>query len=470
MTLWTAKEVAKVTATTSAEWTASGFSIDSRTLTTGDLFVALKGPQHDGHDYVGAALAAGAAAAIVDHIPENIEQTDRLVVVKDTLQALRDLGKAARDRASARIIAVTGSFGKTTTKETLAMVLSEQDQTFATPRSFNNHWGVPISLAKMPLDTKYGVIELGMNHPGEIKLHSQMVRPHVALITTVGEAHAGNFGSLQEVAAAKAEIFAGMDSNGIAVLNRDNEHYNLLADVAHKSGITNIISFGKTRSCDVQLLHEDQTTGGIYVVAKVFGEDMTYFLPVVGKQWIDNSLGVIAAVHAIGGSVERAMKNLENMILLEGRGAQHTVAHAGGDFLVIDESYNGAPSSMRAAIKVLGDVSGRRIAVLGDMLELGDNEEKCHRELAPILENERINLVFTSGSRMQWLRDSLPAAMLGEHNDDPAKLAATVCSQVNLGDVIMIKGSRGQYSRRGRMYAVTEALLNLADQPKVATG
>ena len=436
----------------------TGVSIDSRTVKPGEVFVALKGPLHDGHNFVANALDAGAASAIVDHTPANIAPSAPLMVVPDTLEALRDLGKIAREKTDAQIIAITGSFGKTSTKEALAMVLGEQAKTFATPRSFNNHWGVPVSLANLPQDAQYGVLELGMNHAGEIEDYSLLVRPHVALITTVGEMHIGNFDSPEAVAKAKAEIFAGMDDRGTVVLNKDNQYYDLLASAA---GNKKIISFGE--SGDVYARSVESVPTGTKITADVCGTIVDYYIPVIGKHWVSNSLAVLAGVHALSADVGPAAEKLRDLKLVEGRGAQHTVAFNGSNIHVIDESYNGGPASMRAAIEVLGNSrDGRKIAALGDMLELGEKEEQHHRDLAQVLIDHGVDLVFTSGPKMQWLRDSLPSSMRGAHDDDPEKLAPLVCDALQPGDTIMVKGSRGRYFSRGRMYAVVQSLLDLA--------
>lgn len=458
--LWTAQDAAAATGgrNTGGAWQANGVSIDSRTVVAGDLFVALAGPKFDGHDYVAGALARGGAAAVVAKQPAKVEADAKLLVVADTQAALEALGHAARARAQGKIIAITGSVGKTGTKEALKTVLSRQARAFASSGSLNNHWGVPLSLSRMPADSQYGVFELGMNHPGEIDALVRMVRPHVAVITTIEPAHLGFFPSVEAIADAKAEIFRGVERGGAAILNRDNPHYARLAKAAQDCGIDTIIGFGAHQDAAVRLvkfeLHEDKST----VAADVMGTAIDYTIGSAGKHWVMNSLAVLAAVSAAGGDVKAAASALANLAPLAGRGERHRIAIAGGHFTLIDESYNASPASMRAAFAVLGSTQpedgGRRIAVLGDMLELGTESQKLHASLAQPLIEAKMDLVFTLGDEMRALDDALPAAKRGGHAANVDALAGLLGQHLHNGDVVTVKGSHGS-----KVYELVASLL-----------
>lgn len=447
-TLWTAPDAAAATAgKATGAWQASGVSIDSRTVEAGDLFVALSGPKFDGHDFVAGALARGAAAAVVSKQPPKVAADAPLLMVGDTLKALEALGRAARARSQGRIIAITGSVGKTGTKEALKTALGRQGRAFASSGSLNNHWGVPLSLSRLPPDADYGVFELGMNHPGEIDALTRMVRPHVAVITTIEPAHLGFFASVEAIADAKAEIFIGVEPNGAAILNRDNAYFGRLAKAAQDRGISRIIGFGTHDEAAVRLidceLHADTST----VTASVMGEIIDYSLGLPGRHWVMNSLAVLAAVRVGGGDISAAATALATLAPLAGRGQRHMVAIAGGSYALIDESYNASPASMRAAFAVLAGAepgsSGRRIAVLGDMLELGDDSQRLHAALAQPLIDARADLVFTVGEEMRALDAALPAARRGGHADSIAALTALLGRQLCPGDVVTVKGSHG---------------------------
>jgi UDP-N-acetylmuramoyl-tripeptide--D-alanyl-D-alanine ligase len=458
--LWTAQDAAVATGgrNTGGAWQANGVSIDSRTVGTGDLFVALAGPKFDGHDFVAGALARGGAAAVVAKQPPKVEADAKLLLVADTQAALEALGRAARARAQGRIIAITGSVGKTGTKEALKTVLARQARAFASSGSLNNHWGVPLSLSRMPADSDYGIFELGMNHPGEIDALTRMVRPHVAVITTIEPAHLGFFPSVEAIADAKAEIFRGVERGGAAILNRDNPHYARLAKAAQDCGITNVIGFGAQNEAAVRLvkfeLHESSST----VTANVMGEAIDYTIGSAGKHWIMNSLAVLAAVRAAGGDVRAAATSLASLAPLAGRGERHRVTIAGGSFTLIDESYNASPASMRAAFAVLGstqpEMGGRRIAVLGDMLELGTESQSLHASLAQPLIEAGTDLVFTLGNEMHALDDALPAARRGGHADNVGALATLLGERVRAGDIVTVKGSHGS-----KLYELVATLL-----------
>lgn len=456
--LWTAQEAAQATGGwVSSDWMASGVSIDSRTLNKGDLFVALHGPNFDGHDFVSDALSGGAAAAVVDR---ELKTDGNLLKVGDTMVALEALGRASRQRSEAQVVAVTGSVGKTGSKEALKHILSRQGKTSASKGSLNNHWGVPLSLSRMAPQTVFGVFELGMNHPGEIKPLSKMVRPHVALITTVEAVHSEFFNSEEEIADAKAEIFAGLEPGGAVVLNRDNRHFDRLAAAAKAKGIERIIGFGASDDADFRLLEAAPDIDGSVIRADLGGALHTYRLSLPGDHWVINSLGVLAVVAAVGAHIVDATFALSELEAPKGRGRLHTVLLAGGSLSVIDESYNASPISMAAAIKVLGQIppenSGRRIAVLGDMLELGADAPARHAALAHVLQTENIDLVFAAGPNMAHLFNALPAALQGGHAPDSKALEPMVVNAVGPGDVVVVKGSAG--SRTARIVDALRAL------------
>ncbi|WP_207476873.1 UDP-N-acetylmuramoylalanyl-D-glutamyl-2,6-diaminopimelate--D-alanyl-D-alanine ligase [Arenibaculum pallidiluteum] len=458
--LWTATEAAAATGGRAAgtDWTATGVSIDSRTVKPDDLFVALQGPNFDGHDYVAAALAAGAAGALVSRVPAGLGDGAPLVVCADTFAGLGDLGAVSRLRAPARIAAVTGSVGKTSTKEAMRQALSALGPTFATEGSLNNHWGVPLSLARLPRSAEYGVFELGMNHAGELGPLSRQVRPHVAIITTVEAVHLEHFSSVEAIADAKAEIFEGMDPHGAAVLNRDNPHYARLVAAARTQGLSRVLSFGSHEDADAHLIECSLHATCSGITASIRGERIQYCLSMPGRHHVLNSLAVLLAVSALGGDVVEASKALSRVPPMKGRGQRKRVELPQGSFTVIDESYNASPASIAATLQVLGrsdpGAGGRRIAVLGDMLELGAQSPQLHAGLAQPLAEVGVDLVFCSGPNMRHLFDRLPAAMRGAHAADSAALAPLVAKAVRAGDVIMVKGSAG--SRMGR---VVDALL-----------
>lgn len=462
--LWTSAEVVAATGGRAEGdgWTARGVSIDSRTLEKGDLFVAIKGENSDGHAYVGTAFERGAAAAIVSDVTDVMRKMGSLVVVPDTLEALNALGRAARQRANAKIVAVTGSVGKTGTKEALRAILSEQGATHASAASYNNLWGVPLSLARMPANTRFGIFEIGMSAPGEITPLSKLVEPFVALITTVEAVHMAFFNSIEEIADAKAEIFDGLQQGGIAILNRDNPHFARLEKRAREAGAGRIISFGEHADADARLekvvLKEDCSC----VRATICGDPVTYKLGIPGRHIAMNSLAMLACVKALDADLTLAALALANLKAPKGRGERHQVTAPGRAFLLIDESYNANPASMRASIEALGQtepgVRARRIAVLGDMLELGDESIALHRELAIPLARADIDLVFASGPDMRELFKALPPDRQGAYAETSSGLLASLVETIQEGDVVMVKGSNGS-----KMGLVVEALLALGE-------
>jgi UDP-N-acetylmuramoyl-tripeptide--D-alanyl-D-alanine ligase len=471
--LWTSEEAAQATGgRSSGVWRASGVSIDSRTVAPGDLFVALRGPNFDGHAFVADALGRGAVAAVVSRHPPGVAGTAPLLSVDETFVALRALGMRARARSAARICAVTGSVGKTGVKEALRTVLSRQGATAATAGNLNNHWGLPLSLARMTADAAYGVFEMGMNHPGELVPLSYLARPHVCVITTVEAVHKAHFATVEEIAEAKAEIFTGAEDGASAVLNCDNPQHDRLWAAARRCGIRRIVGFGRDRDAHVRLLEAEAGAEGSRVRADVFGQTVEYRLGVPGSHWVTNSLCVLAAAAELGADVGQVAADLALVSAPAGRGRRLVVRLAEGSFALIDDSYNASPVAMAAAFEVLGRTvpgpGGRRIAVLGDMLELGQEGAALHAGLAEPLQAHGIDLVFTAGSAMANLDRALPASMRAGHAEDSASLAPLVAEAVRPGDVVTVKGSAG--SRMGVVVRALQALdrAGAAERPRAA--
>jgi UDP-N-acetylmuramoyl-tripeptide--D-alanyl-D-alanine ligase len=447
--LWTAAELAAAVQGAVSGLLApevTGVSIDSRTVGAGEAFLALVGPNFDGHDYVAKALAQGAGLAIVARRPDGLAADAALVMVDDTQLALERLGAGARARAQARIVAVTGSVGKTSTKEALAHCLAAQGRTHWATGSFNNQWGVPLSLARMPHDTEFGVFELGMNHEGEIRSLTAQVRPDVAIVTTIEPAHLEYFSGIEAIADAKAEIFDGMAPGATAILNRDNPMFDRLAAAAEARGLK-IVSFGEHEAADARLVSAALDAETSEVEARFAGQTLRYRLGVPGKHLVMNSLAVLTAVQALGADLRRAADALGTLAGLAGRGKRVTIAVAGGDATLIDESYNASPAAMRAAFAVLAAARpagpGRRIAVVGDMRELGTEGAALHRDLAAPLAAGGVDLVFACGPLMRHLFDALPAEIQGGHRETAAELAPLVADALRPGDIVTIKGSLG---------------------------
>jgi UDP-N-acetylmuramoyl-tripeptide--D-alanyl-D-alanine ligase len=425
----------------------TGISIDSRTVKAGEAFFAIKGDTHDGHDFVSAALKQGASLAVVACARREDYGDAPLIMVEDVLGALRDLAGAARARASAKIVAVTGSVGKTSTKEALALALSASGQTHASAASFNNHWGVPLSLARMTESAHYGVFEIGMNHAGEITPLSGMVRPHVAVITTVEPVHLEFFASVEAIADAKAEIFLGVEPGGAAVVNRDNPQFARLKRHAEEAGVARIVSFGEHARADARLLKCALHPECSAVEARILGEPVTYKVGAPGRHLVMNSLAVLATASLVGADLARAALALARQAPAAGRGTRITLALADGPALIIDESYNANPTSMRAALALLGQArlgpGGRRIAVVGDMLELGPTAPELHRGLADAIAQHGIDLVFCAGPLMAALWQALPSTRRGGYATTAAELEPQVVAAVRSGDAVMVKASAG---------------------------
>jgi UDP-N-acetylmuramoyl-tripeptide--D-alanyl-D-alanine ligase len=426
----------------------TGISIDSRSLQPGEAYFAIKGAVHDGHDFVAAALQAGAGLAVVEKAQAGKFAPDApLLVVDDVLAALVDLGRASRARFDGQVIAVTGSVGKTSTKEALLHVLSAQGQTHASAASFNNHWGVPLSLARCPATALYAVFEIGMNHAGEIEPLVKMVRPHVAIITTVEPVHLEFFSGVEAIADAKAEIFEGVEPGGAVVLNRDNAQFARLARRAKSCGISRIVSFGENKKAEARLIDVSLHATCSAVHADILGHEVTYKLGMPGRHMAMNSLAVLSAALLAGVDLALASLSLSQLVPAAGRGVRQTLEMPGGEIVLIDETYNANPASMAAAIGVLGRAKvgprGRRIAVLGDMLELGPAGAELHAGLNDAIKADHIDLVFCCGPLMRNLWDSLSTGKRGGYADNAANLEAQVLAALRAGDALMVKGSNG---------------------------
>jgi UDP-N-acetylmuramoyl-tripeptide--D-alanyl-D-alanine ligase len=440
MSLWDAQELAIASGSRGAGFAVDGISIDTRTLRPGDLFVALTDAR-DGHDFVADAFAKGAAGALVS---KPVAGFENLLVVDDTLAALTRLGEFSRARSTAKIVAVTGSVGKTTTKEMLRRALSAFGHVHAAAASFNNHIGVPLTLARMPRDADFAVLEIGMNHPGEIAPLSHLARPHVAIITAVERAHIGHMGSVEAIAAEKADVFRGLTAGGMAILPRDSAFLQKLG-AAVPAGAARI-TFGARDLAEARLIEAESDADGCAVLGRIDGKVTRVRLNAPGTHMAMNAMAVLAACHALGLDVEKAAAALDGFEPLPGRGARREVAVADGVALLLDESYNASGAAMRAAFAVLALQPGRRVAVLGDMLELGDEAEDEHLDLrAQLL--EAADIVFTAGAMMGLLFDTLPPAKQGAHAGDAAALAPLVRAALRPGDAVLVKGSYGSRMR-----------------------
>lgn len=433
-----------------------GVSIDTRTLKPGDLFFAIKGDRTDGHDYIPQAFAAGAALAIVNEKFSG-KATGPLLRVADTLDALNALGRTGRTRSAARIVAVTGSVGKTGTKEMLRVMLGRLGRVHASDKSYNNHWGVPLSLARLPRDADYAVFEIGMNHAGEITPLTRLVRPHVAVITTIAPVHIEFFDGIEGIAEAKAEIFHGLERGGSAILNRDNVQFALLAKRAEERGAGRIVGFGRASDANMRLLSLEAMDSGTLVEADLLGDGLTYRIGAPGKHQAVNSLAALAAVALVGGDIHCAALALADFGAPAGRGGQTVHNIAAGTFLMIDESYNANPASVTAALEVLGSLppgrTKRRIAVLGDMLELGDASTAMHAALAEPIAAAGVDAVFCCGPHMAALFNVLPEARRGAWAQTSEALTPLLLGAIRPGDAVTIKGSLGS-----RMGLLVEAI------------
>jgi UDP-N-acetylmuramoyl-tripeptide--D-alanyl-D-alanine ligase len=439
--LWTSAEAEAATlGKASRAFETNGLSIDTRTLQKGDLFVALQGEARDGHEFVAAALKAGAGAALVMHRPDGVAADAPLLTVGHTLRGLEDLARASRARTNAKIVAVTGSAGKTTTKEMLRLAFGALGTTHASAASYNNHWGVPLSLASMPSEIQFGIFEVGMNHFGELRNLVSFVRPHIALVTTIAPAHLEFFGNCEAIADAKSEIFEGILPGGTALIPSDSPYHDRLKARAQQAHVGRIVSFGAKG--DARLISHTDTPEGVRIKADIFGTTVETQLGSPGAHIAQNAVGALASVAALDGDVLNAAAALRKFAAVEGRGTRFD--SAGVD--VIDESYNANPASMAAALAVLGAAQpkgGRRIAILGDMLEMGPETRAHHAGLAAPIEAAHTDLVFACGEAMQALWDKLPASRRGAYAANSKELAPKVMADLRKGDVALVKGSKG---------------------------
>lgn len=456
MTLWTSEAAAGATGGRNTRaWQADGVSIDTRTLQPGDLFVALKDVR-DGHDFVAQALETGAAAALVSRVPEGVSEDAPLLIVDDVLPALEALGVAARARTEAKLVAVTGSVGKTSTKDMLRDVLSRQGRTHAAEASYNNHWGVPLTLARMPANTEFAVIEIGMSNPGEIAPLSTLARPHVAIVTTVAAAHLEAFENIEGIAREKAAIFEGLEPGGVAIVNGDVETAPILT-AAGEAAAARVICFGAGEGNAYRLIKVSLGDEVTTVQARAGDRPLLYKLGVTGRHFALNALAVLAAVEAMGGDLAVALSDLGRWLPPGGRGRRETlILDKTDDSLTVDlldDAFNANPTSMAAALEVLAAASpvegvgriarGRRIAILGDMLELGPDEMDMHAALADQPSMAQLTVVHCVGSRMRWLHDALPEHQRGKWVATAPELAEEAPRLLDAGDVVLVKGSKG---------------------------
>ncbi len=459
--LWTAQELIAATGGRiegQVKRPLNGVTIDSRDFAPGDIFVAIRGERHDGHDFVVNALNAGAGIAVVSRPTDAMRAAGPLLVVADDpLRGLENMGRAARAWSQARIVGVTGSVGKTSTKEMLRVALAASGLTHASTASFNNHWGVPLTLARLPKTAAFGVFEIGMSHAGEITPLVGMVRPHVAIVTTIAASHIGHFKSLDEIADAKAEIFSGLVPGGHAVINRDTPYFDRLAAAAKAAGVINIVSFGKSAKADVRMERIALHPNCCCVTADVMGETLIYKLGVPGEHMAVNSLAVLATAKLTGADLARAALALATAEAAKGRGVQQRLKIGGGELLLIDESYNANPASVEAALALLAAANpgkgGRRIAVLGDMLELGEHGAALHAGLAEAVDAAKADVLYAAGPLMANLWEKTPASKRGAYATTSEELRETLLGALRSGDVVMIKGSLGS-----RMGPLVEAI------------
>jgi UDP-N-acetylmuramoyl-tripeptide--D-alanyl-D-alanine ligase len=422
--LWTSQELQKATGGVlhNAPLGVTGVSIDSRTVGKGELYIALKGDAHDGHDFTVKALENGAGLALVSIAPA----VGSYLLVDDVMEAMRAIARAARARMKGKVIAVTGSVGKTSTKEMLATCFATYGKTHAAVASFNNHWGVPLTLARMPEDADFGIFEIGMNHSGEIVPLVALVQPHIAIITTVEPVHLAHFSGIEEIAAAKAEIFTGLKAGGTAILNADNPWFSYLCEQAKGY---KIVSFGASEAADIQLLSCNEGVKTSLI---------NYNLGAKGVHMAMNSLSVLGAIQACGLELTKAIPALEGLKPVKGRGE---VVYLKNDMTLNDESYNANPASMKAAFAVLKTAKSRKIAALGDMLELGEHEIAIHEELA--VDHEGIDLFYAQGLRMKAFYDALPLAKRGGYATTALELLPLLQAGLRPKDTLMVKGSLG---------------------------
>jgi UDP-N-acetylmuramoyl-tripeptide--D-alanyl-D-alanine ligase len=440
MSLWTAAEIAGATGgTASRDFAVSGVTFDSREVGAGDLFVALTGETTDGHRFVDSAFGQGAAGALVSQSVEHPH-----IRVTDTMAGLEALARASRARTSARIIGVTGSVGKTGTKEALAACLdrAHPGAVHRSVKSYNNHTGVPLSLARMPQASRFGVFEMGMNHAGELTRLTALVRPHVALVTAIAPAHTAFFSGEDAIADAKGEIFSGLEPGGVAIIPADSPHLARL-EAAARPYADRIVTFGFGSDADVRALDTMKVAGGTFITAKVGQRQLSFTVGQAGAHWVSNALAVIAAVDAAGGDLGLAGLALGELGGLPGRGARVTIELPGGTATLLDESYNANPSSMRATLAVLAEEPGRRLAVLGGMRELGDASDAYHAALADPIDEAKLSYAILVGAEMVPLAQALEGRVNFVHVPDAAAARDHLGKVIAPGDAVLVKGSNG---------------------------
>jgi UDP-N-acetylmuramoyl-tripeptide--D-alanyl-D-alanine ligase len=452
MSLWTSEDAARATGgEATRSWEASGVSIDTRTLRPGDLFVALRAAR-DGHEFVAQALEKGAAAALVTHRPEGVAEGAPLLVVPDVQRALEDLGRAGRTRARARVVGITGSVGKTSTKEMMRAALGTQGKVHAAEASYNNHWGVPLTLARLPADADFAVLEIGMNHRGEIAPLSRQARPHVALITTIGAAHLEALGSIEAIAEEKGDICEGLEPGGVAVLPGDVAQLPILIAAAGRAG-ARAVTFGTREGLDARLADLRVAGGATVARASLGGEAIHLKVGTEGAHFAANALGALVAAEALGGDRAMALNGLAGWTPPRGRGGREEVSWGDGSLVLLDDAFNANPTSMAAGLATLAGLEpedgtgrirrGRRIAVLGDMLELGGDEAALHAGLAQDPAMERVAVVHCVGPRMRALHEALPEERRGRWVEGPEALAGELGRLLDAGDIVLVKGSKG---------------------------
>lgn len=447
--LWTVAEVVAATGGRPeglADGPISSVSIDSREIEPEALFVAIRGDSHDGHDFVGKALEQGAAAALVSEEFHARSGGEKLIVVPDPLEALRKLAEAARARSHALIVAVTGSAGKTTSKEALRIALSAAGETHASVRSFNNHWGVPLTLARLPREAQFGVFEIGMNHAGEITPLVRLVRPHIAVITTVAAAHLEFFDSVAGIAEAKAEIFLGLEPGGTAVLNGDHDYLHILFGKAREAGVGRVVTYGFDESCDWRITRYEETADKTFVSVEHDGQRIELVLKVRGRHMAANAVGALVVASLAGEGIDVATAALAGFGAPEGRGETLRLGPADKPLLLIDESYNANVASMTAALGVFAGSSapsGRKVLVLGDMLELGPSSAALHAGLAPAVLAVGADRIYLVGTAIAGLAEALGEGRVAGRADKVDDLAEAIVSDLAHGDAVMVKGSNG---------------------------
>jgi UDP-N-acetylmuramoyl-tripeptide--D-alanyl-D-alanine ligase len=456
--LWTSTEAEAATlGHANHAFEALGLSIDTRSLKPGDLFVALKGDARDGHAFLRAAFDAKAAAALVARPANDVSPRAPLLTVANTQRALEDLARAARARSRAKIVAVTGSVGKTTTKEILRLALGALGTTSASTASYNNHWGVPLSLALLPREVRFGVFEIGMNHFGEIRALVNLVRPDVALVTAIAPAHLEFFENCEAIADAKSEIFDGVVPGGYAIIPSDSSYTERLAARARQAGLHRLLRFGEKGASDARLLSFRELDEGSLIEADILGQKYAFRAGAPGRHIAHNTLAALLAVAALEGDVNAAAASLAGFAPLKGRGSRFQANLAVGHAQIIDESYNANPVSMRAALALLRSSlpaqGGRRIAILGDMLELGTEAFALHASLSQDIEAARADLMFLCGPHMRALWDVLPPSRRGGYGETSTEIAPEIVAALRDGDVALVKGSFGS-----RMAVIIEAL------------